>query len=83
MKDCMVDVMKFCMKDLLTDSQIKGIVDAGLKKEEKCDEPYLELSTMPPDNNLCSASYDNDANICVRSYRQKFIKDKSDRTLCS
>ena len=84
MKNCMVDVMKFCMKDHLTESQIKGIADASVEKDELCDGGYyLEFPTTSPGSSICSASYDNGVQNCIRSFRQKYIKDKSDPALCS
>ena len=84
MKNCMVDMTKFCMKDHLTESQIKGIADANVEKDELCDEGYyLEFPTTPPGSSICSASYDNGVQNCIRSFRQKYIKDKSDPALCS
>lgn len=83
MKDCIGDLIKFCWKDRLTESQIKGIVDASFKKEEYCGQNYMELPTLSPGSNLCTASYNNDSQNCMRSFRQKFIKDRSDPALCS
>ena len=47
MKDCVVNVMKFCRGDQLTESQIKDIIDAIVKKEEVCDKGRFGLPIMP------------------------------------
>ena len=47
MKDCVVNVMKFCRRHQLTESQIKDIIDAIVKKEEVCDKGRLGLPIMP------------------------------------
>ena len=83
MKDCNVDVMKFCVKDQMTESQIKDKIDASLKKENLCYQDYAELPTSSPSSIPCSASYNYGEQNCMRSFRQKFMKDKSDPTLCS
>ncbi|RMX42769.1 hypothetical protein pdam_00026069, partial [Pocillopora damicornis] len=57
MKDCVVNVMKFCRRDQLTESQIKDIIDAIVKKEEVCDKGRLGLPIMPASINPCSASF--------------------------
>ena len=48
MKDCIGDLIKFCWKDRLTESQIKGIVDASFKKEEERAEHFKLLSLKKP-----------------------------------
>ena len=83
LKDCYFDVYKFCMKDQLNEPKLKQEIDASVKKEEYCDRVDVELPTSPPDSDHCSASYYNDAENCHRSFRQKFIKNKSDLALCS
>ena len=80
----MVDVMKFCMKDLLSESQIKVIVNTSVKKDQLCDGGYnVESPTTPPGSTICSESYNNDVQNCMRSFQQKYIKDRSDPALCS
>ncbi|RMX45170.1 hypothetical protein pdam_00017475 [Pocillopora damicornis] len=84
MKDCMVYLTKVCWRDQpAVASQAKTIVDATYKKEEHCGQTSFELPTMPPGNDFCSASFDNDISNCVQSFEQKFRKDKSDSALCS
>ena len=75
--------MKFCMKDLLSESQIKVIVNASVKKDQLCDGGYnAESPTTPPGSTICSESYNNGVQNCMRSFQQKYIKDRSDPALC-
>lgn len=82
LKNCLLAVMKVCMGDLLSESAIKQGLNATFMEKDFCEKGFLELE-MPPNNAFCPASFNNDANTCVRSFRQKYIKDKSDPALCS
>ena len=83
LKNCVVDVVKICAGDVLSESQIRGIVDSAVKEELQCMNGSLEIPTMPTANSPCSASFSSNASTCIRSFHQKFVEDKSDPALCS
>ncbi|XP_022807644.1 uncharacterized protein LOC111344662 isoform X2 [Stylophora pistillata] len=83
LKNCMVDTLKVCSEGALTESQIRGIIDKSVKEEQQCMDGSIEIPTMPPAVSICSSSFSSEADTCVRSFHQKFAKDKSDPTLCS
>ena len=81
MKDCVVKVVKYC-DDSLTDSTIRRVVDKDLKSKE-CSEgraliPPSSASSLP-----CSSSFVTEANACTRTFRQIFVADKSNSSLCT
>lgn len=82
LKNCMLAVMKVCLGDLTSESVIKQSLDASFKEKDYCEKASVELE-MSSYNAFCPASFNNDVNTCVRSFRQKYIKDKSDPALCS
>ena len=55
LKNCVVDVVKICVGDVLSESQIRGIVDSAVKEELQCMDGSLEIPTMPTANSPCSA----------------------------
>lgn len=82
LKNCLLAILKVCLGDLASDSVIEQNLDASFKEKVYCEKASLELESSP-NNTFCPASYNNDVNTCVRSFRQKYMKDKSDPTLCS
>ncbi|CAH3153685.1 unnamed protein product [Pocillopora meandrina] len=84
LKNCVVDVMMVCMGDSLQESQVRDIVDMTFTEKQQCLDGSMEIPTMPPTSgSICSASFSSNADTCVRSFHQKFAKDKSDPALCS
>ena len=75
--------MKFCMKDLLSESQIEAMAKTSAEKVQLCGGFYVESPTMPPGSTICSESYNNGVQNCIRSFQRKYITDKSDPALCS
>ena len=83
LKNCIAEVMKNCAGDLMTESQIRDIIDKTVTEEQQCLDGSMEIPTMPPSGSICSASFSSNAETCVRSFHQMFAKDKSDPALCS
>ena len=81
MKDCVVKVSKYCA-DSLTDSTIRRIVDESFDSKECSEGPALippsSASSLP-----CSSSFVTEANACTRTFRQIFVADKSNSSLCT
>ena len=81
MKDCVVKVMKYCA-DSLTDSTIRRIVDQNFNSKECSEGPALippsSASSLP-----CSSSFVTEANACGETFRQIFLADKSNSSLCA
>ena len=84
LKNCIIYVMKVCVEDSLEESQVREIIDQAVTEEKHCLDGSMEIPTMPPtDGSICPASFSSDADTCLRSFHQKFAKDKSDAALCS
>ncbi|XP_058953101.2 uncharacterized protein [Pocillopora verrucosa] len=81
MKDCVVKVVKYCA-DSLTDSTIRRIVDQNFNSKECSEGPALippsSASSLP-----CSSSFVTEANACGETFRQIFLADKSNSSLCA
>ena len=81
MKDCVVKVVKYCA-DSLTDSTIRRIVDQNFNSKECSEGPALippsSASSLP-----CSSSFVTEANACGKTFRQIFLADKSNSSLCA
>lgn len=82
LKNCMLAVSKVCWKGIISESLIEQSFNANFKTEDLCEKASVGLD-MPTNNSFCPASFNNDVNACYRSFRQKYIKDKSDPALCS
>ena len=81
MKDCVVKVVKYCA-DSLTHSTIRRIVDQNFRSTECSEGPALipssSAASLP-----CSSSFVTKANACGRTFRQIFVVDKSNSSLCA
>ncbi|XP_058953103.2 uncharacterized protein [Pocillopora verrucosa] len=81
MKDCVVKVLKYCA-DSLTHSTIRRIVDQNFRSTECSEGPALipssSAASLP-----CSSSFVTKANACGRTFRQIFVVDKSNSSLCA
>ena len=81
MKDCVVKVMKYCANSL-PDSTIRRIVDDNFPNKECSEGPTL-ISSSSAASPLCSSSFVTEANACGRTFRQIFVADKSNSSLCA
>ncbi|XP_066030065.1 uncharacterized protein [Pocillopora verrucosa] len=81
MKDCVVKVMKYCANSL-PDSTIRRIVDDSFPSKECSEGPAL-ISSSSAASPLCSSSFVTKANACGRTFRQIFVADKSNSSLCA
>ena len=81
MKDCVVKVVKYCANSL-PDSTIRRIVDDSFLSKECSEGPAL-ISSSSAASPLCSSSFVTKANACGRTFRQIFVADKSNSSLCA
>ncbi|XP_022809572.1 uncharacterized protein LOC111346558 [Stylophora pistillata] len=81
MKDCVVKVIKYCA-DSLTDSSIRRIVDQNFHSTE-CSEGPAQIQTSSGARLPCSSSFVTEANACGKTFRQIFVADKSNSSLCA
>ncbi|XP_078343523.1 uncharacterized protein LOC144629183 [Oculina patagonica] len=83
MVNCVVKTLKICHGDVLSDSQLEGIVRQNFKEDELCSNGGLEVPTMPPlIGSPCSGSFSSEANTCAKTFHEKFAANKSDPSLC-
>ena len=83
MVNCVVKTLKTCQGDVLSHSQLEGIVRQSYKEDELCSAGGLEVPTMPPlIGSPCSSSFSSEANACTKTFQEKFVANKSDPSLC-